>query len=59
MVVVGASVWLFRRRSSAASLVSPAIRRALNADLERVTIKKHVDTAKRDWMEADGYTVEG
>jgi hypothetical protein len=54
-VAVVVAVVMIRRR---ASLVPRQVRKALNADLDAAVTKRHVDDCKRDWLKADGWTLE-
>jgi hypothetical protein len=54
-VVVGVVLAMRSRRSS---LVPRQVRRAINEDLDRSVTKRHVDDVKRDWLKADGWSLE-
>jgi hypothetical protein len=56
VAVVVAVVWAIRSRRT--SLVPRQVRRAINEDLDRSVTKRHVDDVKRDWLKADGWTLE-
>jgi hypothetical protein len=55
VVVIGVVVAMRSRRSS---LVPRQVRRAMNADLDAAVTKRAVDDVKRDWLKADGWTLE-
>lgn len=58
IVVVAVVVMMLVRKRSRSSLVPVQVRKALNDDLDNAIAKRQVDQVKRDWLEADGWTLE-
>ncbi|MEM9825097.1 MAG: hypothetical protein AAF958_00835 [Planctomycetota bacterium] len=44
-------------RGTRSSLVPRGVRKRLNRDMEEALEREQIDTVKRKWMEADGWTI--